>query len=326
MLRSWKTFLVIIISVLMCLLCCCPVYAGEVVNPAEDREIVHNNGDGTTTLINDGQWWPLVKFDSGGTQAEGQLVTKYDLSAYRGLQFVKVSMHFYVERARNYKTLGIDTMFYEGNGTITTYDFDQGTNYVGTFTFDIPAGIEDDYSVEQWVEYDVTELVNNRNGDYVYFSNRLSGGYPNFSGNVFADTSNAHWINLAAVENSPSNRPFLEMTNLFVCAGPDRRVYGEVNLDGSDSSDPDHDIVFYAWSLKCRGNNAFDKNASGAQVTISNLKPGFYDGNLTITNDQGEQGTATFVVFSGIGPQGDYNGDGDVDGADLPGFAGEFGQ
>lgn len=35
--------------------------------------------------------------------------------------------------------------------------------------------------------------------------------------------------------------------------------------------------------------------------------------------------TAGFVVFSGVGPQSDYNGDSDVDGAALAGFAAEFG-
>lgn len=302
------------------------VYAGEVVNPIEDREIIHNNVSGLTTILNDGQWWPSVKFDAAGNQEEGQVIVKYDLSAYHGLQFAQATVNFYVWKARNYETLSIDAMYYEGDGTISTADFNRGTDYVGTFTFDIPEGNEADYDVEQWVQYDVTDLINNRSGDYVYFNIRLSGGYPEFTGNVFADTDIHHLINIAAVENTSTLRPFFELTPPFVSAGTDRKVYdGRITLDGSQSYDPDSDIVTYEWSLKCRGNSAFDRIATGATAAISNLKPGFYDGTLTVTNGNDETATAGFVVFSGIGPQGDYNGDSDVDGADLAGFAAEFG-
>ncbi len=325
--RNWKTSITIIISGLVFLFISYPLYAGELLNPVEDRELVHNNGNGTTIMRPDGQWSPLVKFDAGGNQEEGQVVMRYDLSAWNGLQFAEAKVNFYVWLARDFETLSLDVMFYEGDGTVSIADFNRGTDLVGTFSFSIPAGSEEEYYVEHWVSFDITELLNNRNQDHIYFNIRLSGGYPDFTGNLFYDAFDTHhWINITAVENLLSVRPYLEFTSPYVSAGPDRRVYGQVELDGSQSYDSVGELVSYVWNLKCRGNSAYDRTASGVTTTISNLKPGFYDGSLTVVNEFDDEAVGNFVLFSGIGPRGDYDGDGDVDGVDLPGFAGEFGQ
>jgi len=326
MLCNLRMFSKIVISVLVFLFFSCPGYAGELLNPVEDRELVHNNGNDTTIMRPDGQWSPLVKFDSGGNQEEGQVVMRYDLSTWNGLQFAEASLNFYVWRARHYETLSLDVMFYEGDGTVSVADFDRGTHYVGTYIFNVPSGSEEDYEVAQWASFDVTELLNNRNQDHLYFNIRLSGGYPDFTGNLFYDVVDTHhWINISAVENLPSVRPYLEFASPYVSAGPDRRVYGQVELDGSQSYDPGGDLVSYIWNLKCRGNSAYDQTATGVTAAVKNLKPGFYDCSLTVLNEFDDQAIGNFILFSGIGPQGDYNGDGDVDGVDLPEFAGEFG-
>ena len=317
---------VTMLAMVAVLICFSYAAANEVINPAEDREIFHNNSNGTTTLIVDGQWHPTVKFDSGGNQVEGRVIMRYDLTSFQGIQFSQAIAHFHVWRVKFFKTLSIDTYYYEGSGTITTDDFNQGTDLLGTFVYDIPQGSEESYDPDEWIEYDVTDLINSRTGDHVYFNLRLSGEYPAFSGNVFDDGGTEHWIYISAVESNRLERPYLEISPPFVNKMKDRKVYnGRITLDGSGAYDPDSDIISYEWNLKCRGNSKFDISASGETVTIVNLKPGFYDATLTVTNDQGISTTSSFVIFSGIGPQSDYNGDSDVDGADLASFAREFG-
>jgi len=107
--------------------------------------------------------------------------------------------------------------------------------------------------------------------------------------------------------------------------GPDQRVFDSITLDGSQSTDLDGSITAYLWALKYRGNSAYDRTATGVKPTVSNLQPGFYDVTLTVTDNQGLTGTDT-MMFSAIGIKGDFNGDGDVDGADLQIFSTNYGK
>ncbi len=172
---------------------------------------------------------------------------------------------------------------------------------------------------------DVTDIVNNRTGDYVYFNLRLSGGYPGYDGNVFDEGTAHHHAGIAAQEFN-GIQPRLVISSPFVRTGKDRTVYGSITLDGSGSYDPDSDLISYQWKLKCRGNPLFDRQVSGATGTVENLRPGFYDVELTVENGDHATATGGFVAICLPGRQGDFNSDGDVDGADLASFADEFGE
>ena len=79
-------------------------------------------------------------------------------------------------------------------------------------------------------------------------------------------------------------------------AGPDQIVFNKVTLDGSGSSDPDGSIVTYQWQLNHRTNPAFNRTAMGIKPTVSNLKKGYYDVTLTVTDDQGATDTDTMEL------------------------------
>jgi len=108
-------------------------------------------------------------------------------------------------------------------------------------------------------------------------------------------------------------------------AGPKQSVFDSITLDGSGSTDPDGTISSYLWSLKYQGNSSYDRTATGVNPTVSNLQPGFYDVTLKVTDNQGLTGTDT-MIFSAMGINCDFNGDGDVDGSDLQVFSTNYGK
>jgi len=79
-------------------------------------------------------------------------------------------------------------------------------------------------------------------------------------------------------------------------AGPDQIVFNKVTLDGSGSSDPDGSIVAYEWQLNHRTNPAFNRTATGIKPTVLNLKKGYYDVTLTVTDDQAATDTDTMEL------------------------------
>lgn len=81
-------------------------------------------------------------------------------------------------------------------------------------------------------------------------------------------------------------------------AGPDLTVADVANLDGSKSEDLDGQIISYLWKLKHRENSSCDREAkeSTPQVTVSDLEPGFYDVELTVTDDGGYTATDTMLL------------------------------
>lgn len=68
-------------------------------------------------------------------------------------------------------------------------------------------------------------------------------------------------------------------------AGEDKVVFDTVTLDGSASTDSDGTIVAWDWVVKNRHNPSDVHYASGVTAVVSELKSGFYDVSLTVTDN-----------------------------------------
>ena len=72
------------------------------------------------------------------------------------------------------------------------------------------------------------------------------------------------------------------LPNISANAGVDQIVCNEITLDGTNSYDPDNNIVSYQWQIRHRENSAFDIDVEGNIVTVRDLKNGFYDVTLIL--------------------------------------------
>ncbi len=107
-------------------------------------------------------------------------------------------------------------------------------------------------------------------------------------------------------------------------AGADQMVFDQITLDGTLSDDTDGTIVSYEWQLVHRSNSNNNRDAEGESPTVTNLKPGFYDVTLVVTDNESAV-ASDVMLFTAIGIKGDFDLDGDVDGVDLSNFANYFG-
>jgi len=95
-------------------------------------------------------------------------------------------------------------------------------------------------------------------------------------------------------------------------AGSDQIVGDKITLDGSKSFDPDGSIASYQWELRHKTNPLYNRTLSGATTTVSDLKKGFYDVTLTVTDNSGAA-KSDELFFSALGDPAkeyDINGDG----------------
>ncbi len=105
------------------------------------------------------------------------------------------------------------------------------------------------------------------------------------------------------------------------------KSFGTVVLDATGKFyDPEGGPLAYNWFYILRGAYpGFNGSASGVTATLTDLKPGFYDVILQVTNEDNETVQTSLVIFIDIGPVGDFNSDGDIDGQDLVIFSNAFG-
>ena len=100
----------------------------------------------------------------------------------------------------------------------------------------------------------------------------------------------------AALDGGPEDNQHCPEHN----AAPDQVVLDsdEVTLDGSESYDPDGTIVSYEWVLHHRETSA-DTFADGANPVVSGLELGFYEVELTVTDDDELTDTNTMLLAAG---------------------------
>lgn len=80
-------------------------------------------------------------------------------------------------------------------------------------------------------------------------------------------------------------------------AGDDRVISTtELALDGGQSVDSDGEIVDFLWQLRHRDEPAFNQTASGATLVVKNLHYGFYDVELTVTDDDGLKSSDSMIL------------------------------
>ena len=102
------------------------------------------------------------------------------------------------------------------------------------------------------------------------------------------------------VNASPNKSPIAK-------AGPDQQVMYNlqtcsmepsfITLDGTASTDPDGAIVSYRWSLISAGYNSLViTNPNAAVTTVTNITPGTYQFELTVTDNEGATGKDTLLV------------------------------
>jgi len=101
---------------------------------------------------------------------------------------------------------------------------------------------------------------------------------------------------------------FLITVETHAGTGPDMVVFDRAVLDGSVSQG---NIVSYQWTLTHRTNTAYSRTATGQKPDLTDLKPGFYDVTLTVTDAASQTKTATSLLavaglwdMSGDGKQG----------------------
>lgn len=120
-----------------------------------------------------------------------------------------------------------------------------------------------------------------------------------------------------------------EVAYVFPCgpdtnAGPDLVVFDEAVLDGSQTTSNASEPDTFQWQLNHRTNSNYNQTVYGEIVTVTDLKPGFYDVTLSVVTVDGGYGTDKMIIAV-IGRKGDFDQDGDVDGADLKVFSENLG-
>lgn len=114
-------------------------------------------------------------------------------------------------------------------------------------------------------------------------------------------------------------------------AGPDQVVFHSVTIDGSNSHDPDEDIVSFHWTIHNRFTGIVSFASGGPIISLDNMDPGLYEITLLVTDNQND--THSDMAIIGVaGPcglnstcPGDSDNDGDVDSKDLKVFASKYG-
>ncbi len=107
-------------------------------------------------------------------------------------------------------------------------------------------------------------------------------------------------------------------------AGSDQIVFESIVLDASQTINPNNVELSYLWQINHDENSAYNRVAEGETVTLHGLERGFYNVTLRVEDTEGAVDTDN-MFFSAVGLEGDFDGDGDVDGFDLKSFRVNYG-
>ncbi len=129
------------------------------------------------------------------------------------------------------------------------------------------------------------------------------------------DAAGAYTVSLTV--NGPNGTTIETKNDLIVVdlsapvadAGIDRAIaQNNIILDGSGSTDVDGSIESYDWVLNHRVDSAYNQSASGPDPEITGLHSGFYDVELTVTDNDGLTNTDSMLLS--VSEPWDVNDDG----------------
>ena len=124
----------------------------------------------------------------------------------------------------------------------------------------------------------------------------ISIGWSNTTANPYATSIVPKNSNIVPVDSSPVVSTICFQDSLNANAGADQVVFASATLDGSGSYAENGQIINYTWELKHRENPAYNRTASGATPTITNLAKGFYDVTLTVEDETGATGQDSMLL------------------------------
>ena len=126
-----------------------------------------------------------------------------------------------------------------------------------------------------------------KNEDSLVILDDLEGDMESWS------TQNAAFTCILTLDNHP---PIAD-------AGADQIGISSIILAGSGSTDREGYIVSWIWSLTHRSNHNNNRADRGEVIAINDLKPGFYDVTLTVTDDTDLEDTDSMLLAISEAPE-----------------------
>ncbi|MEM6980319.1 MAG: PEP-CTERM sorting domain-containing protein [Planctomycetota bacterium] len=206
-----------IACVTIVLLCCDPAEA-SVLRTVEDGQVDHDIDNGIFSVSQvDLQVLPNVSTIPSPPQ-ESQVILEFDLSSIGSRTITDATLRYFVAGTNGaFGAVRLETWFYDGNGIVDVGDFNAGIAQVGLFSWDSPSIGFPSPPVDEFVEFDVADVLNNRTGDFAGFNLRLQGDSPDYGDNEFDAANPFRFLGIASDENDVNNgifRPSLTITSV----------------------------------------------------------------------------------------------------------------
>lgn len=188
--------------------------AQTVLYPVEDREITRDHFDPyTRTLLGDGQWWPHTEYIESPPH-ENRFIVYFDLTG--APEIGQAQLHFFIWEVYALEQARLAIWFFEDDGTAGEDDFDPpGAVLAHTWAWENPDPSVLRHEINEHVWVDLTGLIRQRTQDRIGVVLALSGGWPDFDGNVLDPDDHRHFLSYASVENTIDDHtlsPCLELT------------------------------------------------------------------------------------------------------------------
>lgn len=287
----------------------------------------------------DTNYFPNVKLDQShnsmywSSTTDADAITQgwaFDFADYDGMFSQEKSKMYYVRAVRG---LGIQENNFYDNGDGTIDDLNTGLtwqqdslpyNWQGALAYceNLTLAQHSDWRLPNI--YELLTLLDHNKADLAinsdFYSSTAATSYWSStsihltlrawvvsfdSGRIKAEDKQGNYY-VRAVRGGQYIQNILPVAN----AGSDKTAFISVALDGSSSTDADGTIISWEWTLIHRTNVSYNKTATGSNPTITNLSAGFYDVELTVTDNSGDTDTDTMLL--GVAGPWDVNGDGKI--------------